>query len=341
MDRDRRVRLDAVQTGGDNPLACAKPRQHFYKAILDRAGLDFDALGRGFAVAGSDPVDEGPIAFILDSRFWHGDAVALPLLDGDTHQHAGAQPIAGIGELRPGDNGARCLVDAGIDKGNSALERLVAERVGGRRDGQASSQHVDISLGHREIDTDGPDVVQGRDHRTGVDQRARRDAAEAQDTAEGCPDRTIALAGFGRLQCRARYRQLCLILLDHHPGGVPLLAQGRVAFILFLGEPHLSPCLNDTGLLLARLQLHQGGASRDLLPVPEENARDQLAGVGSDVDRAATSRHAQHIDLVAEGTGRDHRSLDDLAAPTPSAARPSRPARRSIIAGKRDAKHGG
>ena len=79
-----------------------------------------------------------------------GGRLALPLLDGDAHQHAGADAPAGIREFGARGGGARGLVHARVDQGDPALERLVAVCVGRRRDhrvGVARERREDVASG--------------------------------------------------------------------------------------------------------------------------------------------------------------------------------------------------
>ena len=98
------------------------------------------------------------------------------------------------------------------------------------------------------------------------------------------------------------------------------VSERLVAVVLALSLGHLRARLDNAGVFLARLQLDQGRARGNTLAVTEQDAGDQLTGGGGDVDRPATPRHAQHPDLVGEGTRPDHRFRHGLTATAAGAA---------------------
>src|SRR5690606_5855720 len=184
-DAHRRTVAHRVDALGHDPGGVAEIAgyQHGIGVALD----DADADAARHAVTVEHP-DIGAVGAPLDrKRVDRGIGVARKL-HGDLERHAGAEPVAVIGDARLDVQRAALRIDAVVDGADRTAMGLVrtGDRDGG--DGLADGNHAGEAFRHPEVDDELRAVVDGGDLGLGGDRVADRHRQDADDAGDGRDD---------------------------------------------------------------------------------------------------------------------------------------------------------
>ena len=309
---DREARTQLHRAVDDDAVAFGETLQHLDPPGFPGAKPHRRHLRLAFGI---DPEHEALRAVLLHGDLRHRKGLPLRLQHRQRQQHAGQQPSLRVVDRRADGDRARGHVDARIHAEHAAAEGFPGPCVAAGLDGLTRRDSPQLHFRDREIDLHGVDGIERGDRRTGLQELAGRDLAQAEDAREGSDDDAVGHAR-GRL-LDGRLRRVASRALRVELARRDELALGQLALALelALGLARGRPRRVEIGHVAAHVEVDEHLPGLDALPAFETHALHALGELRRDGDRLAGARRADGLRAVDPRLRRDGLRGNDCRRP--------------------------
>ena len=212
----------------------------------------------------------------------------------------GRRRAVAIVDERANRNRARGRVDARVDARDAAGELVARIRAAARLYGEAGLQRREEHLGHGEIQLDDAQIIERRNDRSGIDEAAEADVAQADAAGERRDNDAIVDARLRGCDARFIRQHRRLQLLELRFGQRSGLIQLLAAFVLTAAVVLLRLRIGEIRTRFIAVEFDQHVALAHLLAFAEANRRNPVSDLRRDVHRLVCAHRAQRFDFVRE-----------------------------------------